>query len=64
MDVEFRFHIFSDSKIKMSRIDMGICMSHFYITAKEKNLKGDIKVLEINNQDQYKYVASWVEEPK
>jgi len=58
------FHIFSDSKIKMSRIDMGICMSHFYITAKEKNLKGEIKVLDMKHQDRYKYVASWVGEPQ
>lgn len=57
------FHIYSDSKIKMSRIDIGICMCHFYLTAKEKKLKGEIKVLRVENYETYKYVASWVGYP-
>lgn len=58
------FHIFSDSKIEMSRVDMGICMCHFYLAAKEKNLNGEMKVLNMKNQNPYKYVASWIEDSK
>jgi hypothetical protein len=56
------FHIYSDSKIEMGRVDMGICLCHFSLTAKEKGLKGEIKVLSDKSIDKYKYLASWIGE--
>jgi hypothetical protein len=54
------YHIYSDSKIEMGRIDIGICICHFSLVAKEKGLKGEIKVLSDKGHDKYKYVASWI----
>jgi nitroreductase len=54
------YHFYSEGKSEMSRIDMGIGMCHFYLSAKEKGLKGEIKVLSDKSQDKYKYVASWI----
>jgi nitroreductase len=55
------YHIYSDSKIEMGRIDIGICLSHFVLAGEEKGLKGEIKVLSNRSDDKYKYVASWIE---
>jgi len=54
------YHIYSEGKIEMSRIDIGICICHFYLSAKEKGLKGEIKVLSCREDNKYKYVASWI----
>ncbi|BCZ45442.1 nitroreductase [Clostridium gelidum] len=54
------YHIYSEGKIEMSRIDIGICICHFYLAAKEKGLKGEIKVLIGKEDNKYKYVASWI----
>jgi nitroreductase len=54
------YHIYSEGKIEMSRIDIGICICHFYLAAKEKGLKGEIKVLSGREDNKYKYVASWI----
>lgn len=56
------YHFYSEGKSEMSRIDMGIGICHFYLTAKEKGLKGEIKVLSNKSHDKYKYVASWIGE--
>ena len=55
------YHIYSEGKIEMSRIDIGICICHFYLAAKEKGLKGEIKVLSGRADNKYKYIASWIE---
>jgi hypothetical protein len=55
------YHIYSEGKIEMSRIDIGICICHFYLAAKEKGLKGEIQVLSGKEDNKYKYVASWIE---
>lgn len=55
------YHIYSEGKSEMSRIDIGICICHFYLAAKEKGLKGEIKVLSGKENNRYKYVASWIE---
>ncbi|OPJ55668.1 nitroreductase family protein [Clostridium chromiireducens] len=54
------YHFYSEGKSEMSRIDMGIGICHFYLTAKEKGLKGEIKVLSNKSHDKYKYVTSWI----
>ena len=54
------YHIYSEGKIEMSRVDIGICICHFYLSAKEKGLKGEIKVLSCREDNKYKYVASWI----
>ena len=36
------YHIYSDGKSEINRIDIGICLCHFYLSAKEKGLKGEI----------------------
>ena len=54
------YHIYSEGKSEMSRIDIGICICHFYLSAKEKGLKGEIKVLIGKEDNKYKYVASWI----
>lgn len=55
------YHIYSEGKSEISRIDIGICICHFYLSAKEKGLKGEIKVLSGREDNKYKYVASWIE---
>ena len=54
------YHIYSEGKSELSRIDIGICLCHFYLSAKEKGLKGEIKVLSCREDNKYKYVASWI----
>lgn len=55
------YHIYSEGKSEISRIDIGICICHFCLSAKEKGLKGEIKVLSGKEDNKYKYVASWIE---
>lgn len=55
-----QYHIYSEGKTDMSRIDIGICMCHFYLVAKEKGLQGEFKVIGGKSHDQYKYVVSWI----
>ena len=55
------YHIYSEGKIEISRIDIGICLCHFYLSAKEKGLKGEIHVLNGKEDNKYKYIASWIE---
>lgn len=54
------YHFYSEGKGEFKRIDMGIGICHFYLSAKEKGLKGEIKVLNDRSHDKYKYVASWI----
>ena len=54
------YHIYSEGKSDMSRIDIGICMCHFYLVAKEKGLQGEFKVISGKSHEQYKYVVSWI----
>lgn len=55
------FHIYSNSKKEMNRIDMGICLCHFYLSAKEKGLNGEFKVLDNKDHKEYNYLISWIE---
>lgn len=54
------FHIYNEGKIEMSQIDMGIALCHFHLTAKEKGLKGEFKVLNEKESDNFKYLISWI----
>ncbi len=59
-DGEAAFHFYSAGKIDMNRIDMGIAMCHFEIAAAEKGFEGRFEVLERENAENLKYLASWV----
>lgn len=54
------YHFYSAGTIDVNRIDMGIGLCHFYLSAKENGIKGEIKVLGDKSDDKYKYVASWI----
>jgi len=54
------FHIYNEGKIEMSKIDMGIALCHFHLSAKEKGLKGEFKVLNEKDSDKFKYLVSWI----
>ncbi|MCC3866659.1 nitroreductase family protein [Terrisporobacter mayombei] len=54
------FHIYNEGKIEMSKIDMGIALCHFHLSAKEKGLKGEFKVLNDKESDKFKYLVSWI----
>lgn len=54
------FHIYNEGKTEMSQIDIGIALCHFEMTAKEKRLSGEFKVLENKDNDKFKYIVSWV----
>lgn len=55
------YHIYREGKAEVNRIDIGICICHFFLCASEKGLKGEFKVLNNKTNDKYKYVVSWVE---
>lgn len=54
------YHIYSEEKNDTSRIDIGICICHFYLVAKEKGLQGEFKVISGKSHEKYKYVVSWI----
>lgn len=56
------FHFYSAGKSDMSRIDMGISMCHFYLSSKEKGLRGGFRVLNDRVDNEHKYIVSWIED--
>lgn len=54
------FHFYSDGKIEMNRIDIGIALSHFELMAKEKGLVGEFRACDPKIETKYEYVISWV----
>lgn len=52
------FHIYNEAKMEMNKIDIGIALCHFELSAKEKGLAGEFKVLDDKSSD--KYVISWM----
>ena len=58
---ENKYHFYSVGNHDVNKIDLGIGLCHFYLSAMEKGLKGEIKVLSLKSDGRYKYVASWVE---
>lgn len=54
------FHFFSDGKIEMNRIDMGIAFLHFHLMAKEQGLSGEFKIADPKINSKYAYVMSWI----
>lgn len=54
------FHLYIDSKAEMNRIDMGIAMCHFHLTAKESGLNGEFKDVNPKIDSKFKYVRSWI----
>ena len=58
------FHFFSEAKTEANRIDMGICLCHFYLAAMEKGLMGEFKIMNVKDAEKANYLISWVcEEP-
>lgn len=54
------FHIYNDGKVEMNQIDIGIALCHFQLSAKEKGLKGEFKVLDNKDSEKFKYLISWI----
>ncbi|MEG2290941.1 MAG: nitroreductase family protein [Clostridium sp.] len=54
------FHFYMDGKLEMNRIDMGIALCHFHLTAKEQKLSGEFKIIDPKIDIKYKYIISWV----
>lgn len=55
----------SSSENDIQRLDVGIALCHFELAAKEKNLKGEMKVLrkpDIAAEENMLYIFSWVTE--
>ncbi|MEG1254976.1 nitroreductase family protein [Clostridium sp.] len=55
-----KFHFYTDGKMEMNRIDMGIALCHFHLTAKEKSLNGEFNITDPKVDTKYKYVISWI----
>lgn len=53
-------HIYNEGKIEMSQIDIGIALCHFEISARDKGLNGEFKILNNKDNDKYKYIISWI----
>ncbi len=54
-------HFYAEMKNQFNKIDIGIALCHFHLTAQENNLKGRFEFAEPNNIDtKYKYIISWV----
>ncbi|WP_455539327.1 nitroreductase family protein [Terrisporobacter sp.] len=53
-------HIYSDGKIEMNKIDMGIALCHLELTAKEKGIDGKFKILDNKASDKFEYIISWI----
>ena len=56
---ENTYHIYTEGKNDYNRIDIGIALCHFHLTANEKGIAGSFKVLDNINTEKYKYVVSW-----
>lgn len=56
------YHIYSAGKMDINKIDIGIGLCHFYLSALEKGLDGKFKVLSDKNNDKFKYVISWIKD--
>ena len=55
-------HIYSDGKIDMNKVDIGIALCHIELTAREKGLNGKFEVLKNQVSDKFEYVISWIDE--
>ena len=52
-------HFYSNGNIEMNKIDLGIAMCHFDLTAKENGINGEFKLTDPKLDTEYKYVISW-----
>ena len=55
-------HIYSDGKIDMNKVDIGIALCHLELTASEKGLNGKFEILKDKVSDKFEYVISWIDE--
>jgi Putative TM nitroreductase len=53
-------HIYTNGKINMSKIDIGIALCHFDLYTKEKKIKGEFKFTNPSIESKCKYVISWI----
>lgn len=54
------FHFYRDGNNNFNKIDIGIALCHFHLTAKENGLDGEFKILENRLESKYNYVISWI----
>lgn len=52
-------HIYTNGKINMNKIDIGIALCHLDLYLKEKELYGEFKFNDPNLKTKYKYVITW-----
>lgn len=57
-----KLHIYSDGKIDMNKVDIGIALCHLELTAREKGLNGKFEILKNKVSDKFEYVISWIDE--
>ncbi|GAA0084113.1 nitroreductase family protein [Clostridium sp. CTA-7] len=55
-------HVYTNGKVDMNRIDIGIALCHFDLYTKEKEINGEFKFMNVNIQSKYEYVISWIRE--
>ena len=55
-------HIYSDGKIDINKVDIGIALCHLELTASEKGLNGKFEILKDKVSDKFEYVISWIDE--
>ena len=55
-------HIYSDGKIDINKVDIGIALCHLELTAREKGLNGKFEILKNKVSDKFEYVISWIDE--
>lgn len=57
------FHFYLSNSKSLNKVDIGIALCHFHLTAIEKELHGEFKILENlkNNKDNnFEYIATWI----
>lgn len=54
------FHFYIEGSIKFKKIDIGIALCHFHLTALEKGLHGEFKIEEPKINNEFSYVISWI----
>ena len=58
----YYLHIYSDGKIDINKVDIGIALCHLELTASEKGLNGKFEILKDKVSDKFEYVISWIDE--
>ncbi len=54
------YHFYIDGKVEISKIDIGIALSHFHLMTEELGLKGIFKNQKPDIKSNYEYIVSWI----